>query len=69
MPEDGLALLLTLQLIVSIIAAVAWWRAARDPTAQAMRFASYVTCAWFALLAGAIAYIFDTDLIWFSSIR
>ena len=69
MPEDGLALLLTLQLIVSIVAAIAWWRAARDLAPQAMRFASYVTCAWFALFAGAIAYLFDTDLIWFSSIR
>lgn len=45
MPEDGLALLLTLQMIVSVVAAIAWWRSARDPTPQAMRFASYVAFA------------------------
>ena len=69
MPEDGLALLLTLQLAVSIAAAVAWWQAAREETPQRIRLAAYVSCAWFALFAGTIAYLFDTDLIWFSSIR
>ncbi|MGE5564473.1 MAG: hypothetical protein ACM3ZV_14375 [Bacillota bacterium] len=67
MPEDGLAILLTLQLVLSIGAALAWWRAARDPSPGAVKLAAYVSCAWFALVAGAIAYLFDTDLIWFGA--
>lgn len=69
MPEGGLALLLPLQLAVSIVAALAWRRVARDQAPQNVRLASYVSCAWFALFAGGIAYLFDTDFIWFSSIN
>ena len=69
MPEYGLALLLTVQLAASIVAAIAWWRAARDETSRTISFAAYTTCAWFALLAGCIAYLFDTDLVSLSLFR
>lgn len=64
-PEDGLAIMLALQLAASIATAIGWSLAARSPEPRAIRVAAFLTCAWFALFAGLLAYLFDTDLIWF----
>jgi hypothetical protein len=69
MPEDGLAIMLTVQLVASIASAIAWWRVGRDANPKIMRAAAYLTCAWFAVFAALIAYLFDTDLIWFRPVR
>lgn len=66
MPEDGLVIFLILQLLASIAAAIAWFVAARGEKPSDLKIAAYVTGAWFAVLAGAIAYLFDTDMISFS---
>jgi hypothetical protein len=69
MPEDGLVMMLALQLLASIVAAIGWWRVGRAPEPQAVRAAAYLSCAWFALFAALIAYLFDTDLVWFGLAR
>ena len=69
MPEDGLAIMLALQLLASIAAAMTWWRVGRAAEPAAIRLACYISCAWFALFAALVAYLFDTGLVGFSRPR
>lgn len=66
MSEEGLVILLALQLAASIVAAVAWWRAATSESSTTIKLGAFASCAWFALFAGIIGYLFDTDSIWFT---
>lgn len=60
--DPGLHILLSMQLLLSLLAMWAWWRVSRDDNASLKR-ASQVSAAWFAFFAVLIAYLYDVGML------
>jgi len=60
--DPGIMILLTLQLVTAVIAAIAWALAWQSPNPVRLKWAAAASAFCFAVLAAVVAFLFDTSV-------